>query len=721
MQHRVSWSVSGLFLALFLFVGPAAAQRKVVCIGDSITYGSRLPDRERNHYPAQLGWRLGAEYEVVNGGQGGHTLLSAGDRPYVKSGSWTYLIEGAPDVAVVILGTNDTCQGRRGNWEHEGELETDARAMVAALRSTNAEVRVLLCTPTPIFPEAPGLEKERKADLTERAPRLGRIAEALQSVASSEGVEFVDLSRVLTVGQVVDGVHPNSFGAEAIANRIAEAIVTPRAPGLDLEAALAKKGITAMRGEYHRFERFDFPLPDGPSCTLVAPHVAAAGRPWLWRMRFFGHEPALELDLLDRGFHLAYVDLANLYGSPSALARMEPFHALLAELGLSNQPVLMGMSRGGLPLLAWANAHPEGTAALYGDNPVGDLGTWPGGRGGKRSDADWARTLDVFGWSEEDAAEAGDFLLRGLDAPIRAGVPLFLVQGLADEVVPAEQNGLRLANLWREGGGRTVVWPKPNANHHPHGLHPPAPLVREIRQACGLGGNPATRATPSAEHRGKPAGWGGGTWWGQLDKLQALGKVHPDTRVVFFGDSITQGLTGSGDRVARKGGERAIDEALGEYGALSLGLSGDRTEHLLFRIEHGALASIDPEVIVLQIGVNNVNAAKHTARETAEGIEAVVTRLREREPQAHVVICGPFPAGVEVDDPRRAVVNEIHARIVPLGERAAVTYLDLRSLFLEEDGRANDRLSEDGIHVTGAGQRAWMSALVPIVKRITSR
>ena len=706
-----------LFAALLLLALPSTAQRKVVCIGDSITYGARVPDRERNCYPAQLGWRLGEEYEVVNGGQGGRTLLSAGDRPYVKSGVWTYIPDWSPDLAVVILGTNDTCLGTRGNWKHAAHLEADARAMVTALRSANAEVRVLLCTPPPIFPDAPGLDEDRRADLAERAPRLKRIARALRSAARTQGVEFVDLSRVLSVGQVVDGVHPSSFGAAAIADRIAEAISTPRAPELDLGEGLAERGHALEESEYHGFPRLDFALPDGPRCTLVQPHVVAEGRPWLWRMRFFGHEPALELALLDRGYHLAYVDVANLYGSAPALERMERFHALLTELGLSSRPVLMGMSRGGLPLLGWAASHPRQVAALYADNPVCDLRTWPGGRGGKRSDEDWARVLAAYGWHADDAQQHGDFLLLQVDP----SVPLFLVQGLADRVVPAEPNGLRLAQLWRDAGGRVVMWPKPNAGHHPHGLHPPAPLVREIQHACGLGRNPATRATPSAEHRGGPAGWGGGTWWGQLDALRALGEKHPDARLVFLGDSITQGLTGSDDRVAWEWGERAIDAAFGTLGALSLGISGDRTEHLLFRIEHGALRAIDPEVVVLQIGVNNLNAAKHTARETAEGIAAVVTRLREREPQTHVLLCGPFPAGVDAADPRRAVVDEIHARIAPLGERDEVTYLDLRSLLLEEDGSANDCLRGDGIHITGEGQRAWMSALVPVVERVTRR
>ena len=170
--------------------------------------------------------------------------------------------------------------------------------------------------------------------------------------------------------------------------------------------------------------------------------------------------------------------------------------------------------------------------------------------------------------------------------------------------------------------------------------------------------------------------------------------------------------------MARPDGKRAIDRFHGDRGALSLGLSGDRTEHLLYRIEHGALASLDPEVIVLAIGVNNVNAAGHTGVETAEGLVAVVDALADAEPQAHVLICGPFPAGPTPDDPRRVALDVVHEATALLGAREGVTTLDLRPLFLDEAGRPNERMSGDHIHVTAAGRAAWMEAIEPTVGRL---
>ncbi|HIL36123.1 MAG TPA: hypothetical protein EYG26_01435 [Planctomycetes bacterium] len=703
-----------------LLAGPGVTQVRVACLGDSITQGALLNDLEHDAYPVQLGWRLGAGYRVQNFGVGGRTLLRGADLPYMDSSAWKKLLEWQPDLVVVILGSNDTCEGKRGNWAHQTELEVDAQALIEGLRGVNPKVRVLLCSPPPMLVAAAGLSSERKQDLTQRGGRLGRIAQALMSVAGQHAsARFVDLSRVLKLQQVVDGVHPNPFGAEAIANRIAEVILMPEAQPLDLLEALGARGIEPTTTRYHGFLRFDFKLAeDGPACTLVQPHRASRGRPWLWRLRFFGHQPALELELLERGFHLAYVDLAQLFGSPRALARMEALHGLLLELGFSSRPVLLGMSRGGLPLLAWGNAHPAETAALVGDNLVCDLRTWPGGHGGKRSDGDWQRVLAEYKWTEAEAAARGDFLLGGVEAPAKAGVPLLLVQGLADQVVPPLANGLRLAKLWRAAGGSVTLWPKAGQDHHPHGLHPPSPLTREIHFACGLGRNPATWAVPSAEYRGHPAGWGGETWWRQLERLRNLGREQPQAEIVFLGDSLTQGLTGAVDRIARVDGSRPIDRILGQTKALSLGLSGDRTEHLLFRIKQGALAACDPKVIVLQIGVNNINTAGHTGREVAEGIRAVVDLLAQEEPQAHVLLCGPFPVGIQPTDPRRVALEEVHASIADLGDRSGVTYFDLRPLFLDEQGKATNAMRQDGIHLSGKGEEVWLGALHPLIESL---
>ena len=547
---------------------------------------------------------------------------------------------------------------------------------------------------------------------------------------SDKPIEGVDSSLENAVDSFVRGrardyleaARPSPLGAARLAGRIAEAVVRARAPVLpvwrDPSVVLAQPREESFQG--HRGQRFTLQMPgrDGVEGVLVAPDRPAAGYPWIWRARFFGHEPDLDRELLSRGYHLAYCDVSGLFGADEALERWDRFYEHCVGLGLSRRMTLEGMSRGGLPVLNWAARHPERVEAIYLDNPVCDFRSWPGGESGKRSDRDWAQCLSAYGLDEEGAAGYDRMPLDRLEPLAEEGVPIFLVLGTADEVVPPAENGEALVARYQELGGPVEVWRKLGVGHHPHGLHPVDPLLRRLLQVTGRGHNPATRAVPSAEYRGHPAGWGGGTWWGQLDKLGELAAANPNSSLVFLGDSITQGLTGSADRVARPGGPRAIDRFHGDRGALSLGLSGDRTEHLLYRIEHGALASLDPEVIVLAIGVNNVNAAGHTGIETAEGLVAVVDALADAEPQAHVLICGPFPAGATPDDPRRVALDLVHERAALLAARERVTYLDLRPLFLDEAGRPNERMSGDHIHVTAAGRAAWMEAIEPTVGRL---
>ncbi len=713
-------------------VADAPAPLRVACIGDSITFGSAFPegaDRINGCYPAQLGWMLGDGYEVRNFGVGGRTLLRAADTPYVETKAWRDVQEWAPNIAVVMLGTNDSCDGPgRNNWQHAGGLVEDATAMVGELQEAGT-TRVLLCGPTGMDVDMAGLSDARRADLTSRAPHLDEVCVALRQVASDLPlVEFHDLGRVLASGrggsQTTDGVHPTPFGAEAIALRLASVIDQTAAPGIEpFHGRLGKlpNELGVERSLHHGFEREDFRLPDSDvGAILVRPHTVARGAPWLWRMRFWGHEPELERRLLERGWHLAYVDIAGLFGGPEAMARMEQLHALLREeIGLHPRPALLGMSRGGLPATYWGARRGSKTSALVLDNPVLDISSWPGGESGKRSDADWEAALAAFGWTEAQARDRGrDPILLAGSAP-EGMPPVLMVLGLQDEVVPPAENGLPLLRSVEWAGGTAELWTKPTAGHHPHGLHPPTPLVRAIERAAGLGHNPALQARPSVEYRGHPAGWGGGTWFGQLDKIVATAKAQPDTELVFFGDSITQGLTGAGDRVVREGGTRAIDQAFGGIPALGLGLSGDRTEHLLWRIEHGALAHVDPRVVVLQIGANNINAAGHSASETLAGIRAVVASLREREPQATVVVCGPFPLGVDPAEERRRQATVVHDELTRLHDpNDQVHVVDLWPLFLDDEGHATANLAGDGIHATGAGRQAWMRALEPLVREL---
>ena len=146
--------------------------------------------------------------------------------------------------------------------------------------------------------------------------------------------------------------------------------------------------------QWSGYERLDFEV-DGRTALLVRPKAPAPGTPWIWRTEFFGHEPQGYIALLSRGFHVAYVDVQNMYGAPVAMKHMDQFYAYVTHAhGLSPKPVLEGFSRGGLFAFNWAALHPDRVAGLYVDAPVCDFKSWPGGKHHPHSLPDPAPIVD---------------------------------------------------------------------------------------------------------------------------------------------------------------------------------------------------------------------------------------------------------------------------------------------------------------------------------------
>jgi pimeloyl-ACP methyl ester carboxylesterase len=234
---------------------------------------------------------------------------------------------------------------------------------------------------------------------------------------------------------------------------------------------------------WNGFERHDFTVSGRPA-WLVLPKNPAAGKPWIWRTEFFGHEPQGDLALLEKGYHVAYIQVSNLYGAPAALDAMDQYYDYIrATYGLSAKMVLEGFSRGGLYAFNYAARHPERTAAIYGDAPVCDFKSWPGGKGkGPGSAKEWAECKKVYGLSEEEALT---YQLNPVDnlAPLaKAKIPILCVCGDADEVVPLAENAGLVETRYKALGGEIQMILKPGGKHHPHSLKDPTPIVNFILQ-----------------------------------------------------------------------------------------------------------------------------------------------------------------------------------------------------------------------------------------------
>lgn len=247
---------------------------------------------------------------------------------------------------------------------------------------------------------------------------------------------------------------------------------------------------------WNGFVRHDFRV-DGADVIVVEPETPLPGRPWAWRGEGFGVYPNADLELLQRGWHLAYMAVPDLFGSPRAVAHWEKLYAVLVQgHGLSPRPALIGLSRGALYCMAWAAAHPDQTLAVYLDNGVCDFKSWPGGRPkglgtGVGSPQEWAKLLRAYHFKND--REAITYRRNPVDhlAPLaRAKIPVLLVYADRDRTVPHRENSEVVYEKYRALGGPVERIVKPGADHQPHGLPDPRPIVEFFERAWRNRGTP---------------------------------------------------------------------------------------------------------------------------------------------------------------------------------------------------------------------------------------
>ena len=190
------------------------------------------------------------------------------------------------------------------------------------------------------------------------------------------------------------------------------------------------------------------------------------------------------------------------------------------------------------------------------------------------------------------------------------------------------------------------------------------------------------------------------------DKEQALKKGPVD--LLFVGDSITDAW--------RKGGQfKLFTEKWGKHNPLNLGIGGDRTQHVLWRLEQGEVEGIKPKVVVLMIGTNNLGNGDSPA-DTILGIKAVVASLRERLPESKILLLAVFPRGMEPDHKYRAQIKEVNDAIAKLDDGGKhVKYLDIGPKFLADDGTLTREVMPDALHPNEKGYQIWADAIGPTV------
>jgi acyl-CoA thioesterase I len=199
-----------------------ASPIRLACVGDSITHGHLIPNRERASFPAQLQRLLGAKWQVGNFGRSGATLLRKSPRPYHEQQECAAALAFRPDVVVLQLGTNDT---KRETWEAEGtRFVSDYLELIRSFQALDSKPRIIVCRPIPLF-------RDRGKDWdTDRVLRE-QILPKIDEVARQTKLPLIDLNATFAdqAALVPDGVHPNAAGATLMARTIFGAL-TGRQP-----------------------------------------------------------------------------------------------------------------------------------------------------------------------------------------------------------------------------------------------------------------------------------------------------------------------------------------------------------------------------------------------------------------------------------------------------------------------------------------------------------
>jgi beta-glucosidase len=222
---------------------------------------------------------------------------------------------------------------------------------------------------------------------------------------------------------------------------------------------------------------------------------------------------------------------------------------------------------------------------------------------------------------------------------------------------------------------------------------------------------PTQIPVPSMEDRAAAAGWlEGGDWLAQHEDIRrAVASRHP--RVVFIGDSITQSWGGDGRRVSDPG-RAAWNREFSRLSAVNAGISGDRTQHVLWRIDHGLFEGFAPDVVVLMIGTNNL--PDDSAIDIADGVKAIVTRLHGLHPEPAILLLGIPPRGRSQSDELRDKGRVCNDLLAELARRERADFLD-PTPFLTRGGADADpaRMASDFIHLTPSGYDALAAEIAP--------
>lgn len=380
-----------------------------------------------------------------------------------------------------------------------------------------------------------------------------------------------------------------------------------------------------LKTNWKGFERTHFTVK-GKKAQLTFPKKALPGKPWLWRARFPDYHSEIDSVLLVKGYHIAYVNTDNQYGSAKAVAVWNTFYKYVTQTyQLQDKVALHGHSRGGLFIYNWAKQNPEKVTCIYGDAVVCDFKSWPAGfgasKGGKK---EWGSLKTEYRFKNDAEAKAyKDNPIDNLEGLAKAGIPILHTVSLKDEVVPPEENTLLLVNNYiRLGGVATVVPCKSDvqkAKGHHYKIDDPEMVIDFI-----LKNSTKTGALPFSKYHQKRNG---------LFNSQVQFHNYKKGRVAFLGGSITHN-GGWRDSICNYLTNKFPET---EFEFIAAGIPSTGTTPGAFRLRRDVLSKGKIDLLFEEAAVNDSGNGR-TDTEQVRAMEGIVRHLKKENPSVDIVM-----------------------------------------------------------------------------------
>lgn len=589
-----------LIICLFSLLATASIQgqtppKRIACVGNSITYGSGIHNRDRDSYPAKLGQLLGKGFEIRNYGHSARTMLQQGELPYMNEWMYQEALNYNPEIVIIKLGTNDT---KPQNWKYKAAFEKDLTKMINDFQTLPSHPTVYLCYPATAHAVQWGINDSIV---------VNGVIPVIDKVARNKKLKVIDLHTVTSgVPELFpDYIHPNEDGSTILAETVYEALTGEK-------KQYVPQAFPGFKSKWHEHDRYDFRFKER-DVIVVAPKQPAKGNPWIWRPAFFDAFASVDKALLDKGFHVVYYDLTHLYGSPRAVSLGTDFFQYMCNYyRFSNKVTLEGFSRGGLFAINWAAQNPEKVACIYLDAPVCNVFSWPG----RKNATLWDELLQEWELTEQGIETFTGNPIDNLKPLVDMNIPIIAVCGDSDKVVPYKENMNIVRSRYLSLGGTVEVILKPGVDHHPHSLENPEPIVEFICR-----NQPEYQAFQHIYKRGS------------LKNSFIRFEKERKGRVAFVGGSITE-MYGWKDMLKKQLKQRF---PFTEFEFIDAGIASTGTTPGAFRLQNDVLSKGEIDLLFLEAAVND-DTNHFTPIEQIRGMEGEVRHTLENNPMTDIVM-----------------------------------------------------------------------------------